>query len=172
MDCALNPFRSDMVTEFWAQMTKLCEIAQRPRYEYVDLMSLYHLASYLTVLDVEEQSRRLRIRFSGTQLTTMFGRDNTGRYMDEVDLGEFKQELLAIYDLTITAKKPQWTLASVVIETAGTGGRRETHAFDYERLAVPFQDNLGAITHLVSILVRHKIKTPDKGMEHHQLSFP
>lgn len=45
------------------------------------------LLPYVTLIDVLDHGQRMRVRLAGTQLREFFGREITGAYLDDLDLG-------------------------------------------------------------------------------------
>lgn len=50
-----------------------------------DPVEMPRLLSSIILIDVESDGARLRIRLAGTKVVDMYGRDYTGRYLDDID---------------------------------------------------------------------------------------
>lgn len=152
------------IKAFGDHMFALCNRDVLPRYSDLDLMDIYRLAPYVTVLDVVSEARRLRVRFAGTGVVHMFECETTGMYMDEIDIGDHREQLLAAYDLTITSRTAQWTMAHVNLgedaEVLSVMSTEDSHRhFAYERLAFPLCAADGAVTHIVAAMARHALSS-------------
>ena len=64
-----------------------CGTRQMPSRHDVRPADIPRLLPYVTLIDVLEEGRRMRVRLAGTQLREFFGREITGAYLDDLDLG-------------------------------------------------------------------------------------
>ncbi len=164
-------FHADELSEFWAYVEGLCAKACPPRFRDFELMDIYRLARNIVILDTESGSERLKVRFAGIHVVEMFGLETTGLFMDEIDLGIHKEDLLRIYNQSAIEGLPYWTCAKVETSVGQSAGPAKKLLFHYERLVVPFQDEHGSISNLVSILIRRPTaEGPDFEVE--QVAFP
>jgi hypothetical protein len=99
------------------------------------------------ILEVQREPRRYLIRLMGTEIATRFGGDYTGRYMDELDLGTIKKQVLAGYDHVVDHVEPHLEFAEF---TQRGRGRMQV-----ERLALPMSTDgltvdliLGSVIHV------------------------
>lgn len=63
---------------------------------------------HLMLVDVEA-GPRFRYRLFGTVVSEHFGMDATGRYIDEVMIGQYKDFILGLYGDVIAMKKPVYS---------------------------------------------------------------
>jgi hypothetical protein len=63
---------------------------------------------HLMLVDVEP-GPRFRYRLFGTVVSDAFGMDATGRYIDEVMVGKYKDFILGIYGDVVAMKKPVYS---------------------------------------------------------------
>lgn len=99
------------------------------------------------ILEVQREPRRYLIRLMGTEIVTRFGGDYTGRYMDELDLGAIKEQVLAGYDHVVDRVEPHLEFAEFTQQGRGT--------IQAERLALPMSTDgqtidliLGSVIHV------------------------
>jgi hypothetical protein len=161
--------RTDAVKTFWTYVQSLCADVWPPRYGDFEVMDLFFIAPHLVILDTPPGSARFLVRYAGTSVVAFFGRETTGLYMDQVDLGEHKDELVQVYRRCRDEARPFWTLASVHLNEERRFGPPVQRMFDYERLVYPFQGDDGSIVRLVSIVIREDAATEETGFECREL---
>lgn len=89
---------------------------------------------YIVLIDVERSDRlRFRYRLVGTEVTTFYGRDYTGRYMDEVGLGDLYALVHDAYALSADGREPVLLDGDYATKT---GQRRRAY-----RLALPLSND-------------------------------
>ncbi len=164
-------FVSDEVLKFWDYGCWLRRGARAPAFADFDLMDIHDISPHVIILDVEGAERRLRNRFVGTSVVALFG-ETTGYYMDEIDLGQYKDRLLEIYDETAAAGIPYWSLAQVVVHERVGGLVDYPLSFSYERLVYPLADADGAIRHLTAVLFSQPAEAATEGISYHQMPWP
>ena len=99
------------------------------------------------ILEVQQKPRRYLIRLMGTEIATRLGGDSTGRYVDELDFGSTKKQVLAGYDHVVDNAEPHLSFSAFT-----QGGRRKLQV---ERLALPMSTDglaidliLGSVIHV------------------------
>jgi hypothetical protein len=165
-------FRADDVRAFWQHLTMLCAETCPPKAADLDLMDFYKLAPFISLLDIERPSGRLRVRFAGTAIVEMFGRDATGRYKDDLNIGRHTRALVDIYDSVISERRPYWSLAKVELQVETDFRCGRDHVFDYERIACPLVDDDGTVVSILTIIIRHPVGTAENGFQCMALDFP
>jgi hypothetical protein len=105
------------------------------------------LLPLLFILEVQQKPRRYLIQLMGTEIVTRFGGDYTGRYMDELDLGAIKKQVLAGYDHVVDHVEPHLEFAEFT--------QRGRGRIQVERLALPMSTDgltvdliLGSVIHV------------------------
>lgn len=105
------------------------------------------LLPLIFILDVEQEPRRYRIRLMGTEIATRLGGDYTGQYVDELDFGAIKNQVLAGYDHVVDHAEPYLNFSEFT-----PSGRSRIQA---ERLALPMSTDgqtidliLGSVIHV------------------------
>jgi hypothetical protein len=100
------------------------------------------------ILDVEARPRRYRIRLMGTEIVKRFGGEFTNCYMDQLDFGTAKAQVLADYDLVADRATPHLALSDYFQKESGL-------RLQAERLALPMSSDgrqadriLGAVMHI------------------------
>ncbi len=162
---------SEKAQKFWNYGCRIRRHGKLPAFRDFDLMTIHDIAPNMVVIDVERPGWRLKNRFVGTTVVSLFG-ETTGRYMDEIDLGEHKQKLLEIYEKAVTKAKPYWSLAQVVIVERLDGFPDRSRIFSYERLVYPLAEPDGEVKHLAAIIIRHSVEHAETGLICRELSWP
>ena len=166
MTIEFDMFDTPEISEFWEYTAALPRTNALPQYAAFDLMDVYRLAPCIVVLDCEPENYRLRVRFAGTGVVELFGGETTGRYMDQINIGQQKDSLIAAYQQAIDDRCPQWTMADVMLNSAPL-----QRLFTYERLAMPFVDDDGRVCHVVALLHRHEWNGANDSFEHKELAL-
>lgn len=120
---------------------------ERPMPARVDLdpIDIPKLLPHIMLMDVLPGTGRMRFRLVGTRVVVMFGADNTGRYLDEVDFGEQRPAILESYDLALAHASPHHRRMGFI--------NKDGVKFDMERLILPLSSDGGRhVDMLISLL--------------------
>lgn len=71
-----------------------------------DPLEMPKLLSSIILVDVENNSTKLKIRLTGTKVVEMYGSDFTGKNMEDIDFGDVRDKILAEYRLAVIEKRP------------------------------------------------------------------
>ena len=91
------------------------------------------LLPYVYIVDIIDRPRRFRFRLVGTRIVEGYGEDVTGRFLDEVDLGDKGSAIQAEYEKTANEQAP----------TAGSWNfsKKDGRELDYEHLVLPLSSD-------------------------------
>lgn len=64
------------------------------------------LLPLISLIDVEPEPQRFRVRLAGTRLREIFDREITGAYLDDLDWGDMTEYWLSAYRRVVQAGKP------------------------------------------------------------------
>jgi hypothetical protein len=64
------------------------------------------LLPYISLIEVERQSGRFKVRLAGTRLRDIYDRETTGLYLDEIDWGDKHDYWMASYAHLVKDEKP------------------------------------------------------------------
>src|SRR5262245_15950275 len=117
--------RLHQVYDYWQRKRGARAMAAR---RDIEPMELAAVLPHLMLVDVEP-GPRFRYRLCGTAVVEAFGSDPTGKYIDEVMVGNYKTFLLGLYNDLLVSKKP-------VYSTSIYGGKREGQLWT-QRLMLP-----------------------------------
>ena len=113
----------------------------------LDPREITALLPLVFILDVQHEPRRYLIRLMGTQIARRFGGDYTGHYLDELDFGTAKEQVIADYGHVVDKVEPH--LAFAEYRQPGRG------RIQAERLALPMSTDglkidciLGSVIHV------------------------
>jgi len=130
--------------DYWNRKRGRRLFIRRSELEPREIVSLLPL---IFMLDVQNDPRRYRIRLMGTEVVQRFGGEYTGRYLDELDFGATKAQVLVDYGRVADSVEPQLAFS----EYAQQGRGR----IQVERLALPMSTDgrhvdrvLGAAIHV------------------------
>ncbi len=145
-------FIAPAICEFYTRMTGLMNGQGLPRYADLDLMDMYRLAPDIMIIDVDQISCRNRLRFVGTRVVEVLGRETTGMFIDQIEIGPFRSQQLSAFNQAVASKKLQWTFVNTQLAALPVLRPVRLSTCSYERLIVPCVDSFGEITHLAAIM--------------------
>ena len=120
------------IFDYWQRLAVTGSIPSRRDIDPTELIG--SALPSIVLIDVEEPpQRRYRYRLVGTAVSGIFGADYTGRYLDEMGLGDVFDRVLAFYSLV--CNDPQPALLRGSYET------RSGLSFDVARLAMPLSQD-------------------------------
>lgn len=124
---------------YWQTMRGDSRIPPRSAF---DPIRVPRLLPSLILLDVEPDTGRLIVRLLGTRVATVYGRDYTGQYLDEVYFGSNARSVLDDYG----------TCAREGIPVLGERNFRNVRDVVYrmERLILPLSDDGKEVNKLIS----------------------
>lgn len=111
------------------------------------------LLPLIFILDVENDPRRYRIRLMGTEIVQRFGGEYTGRYLDDLDFGAAKAQVLADYDRVADGVEPHLAFSEYAQQ-----GRGRIQA---ERLALPMSTDGRHADRVLGSAIHVPISAPD-----------
>jgi len=106
---------------------------QAPSRGDIDPAEIAPLLPYVGLVDVQHAPLRFRYRLVGTKVDAGYGRELTGRFLDEVDLNGHEREIVDEYVRVARSGQP---LCTTWEYTRGDGRHMR-----YERLALPLSSN-------------------------------
>jgi hypothetical protein len=101
----------------------------------IEPSEIVQLLPYVGLVDVTRDPLRFRFRLVGTAIAAGYGRDITGRFLDEVDLDGHEQDIVAEYAHVVETWEPACSRWEYV--------RRDGRYVAYERLALPLSRDGG-----------------------------
>lgn len=161
----LNPdfLREPPFPDFIDFMASLPRTVGCVRFCDFELMDIYRLAPMIVLMDTGASPGLFKIRFAGTGVATMYGKDNTGRYLNDLDLGPNGTDVLAVYDELVARKQPHWTRDVIIKHKRPLDGRE---FFAYERLSYPLLGEMpDEVGHIVALLVQRPIGAMKEALE-------
>lgn len=120
--------------------------------EKFDLMNVHRLAPLIMVCDVDIEACRHKLRFVGTEIVDVFGEETTGRYVDEIDVGPYRSQQLAAFNMAVASGRPQWTRVCVVGAGEYPIGQVKRSGVCYERLVVPLVGRDSSVVQLAAMM--------------------
>ena len=133
--------RLRQVYDYWQQKRGTRAMPAR---RDIEPMELKAVLPQLILVDVEE-GPRFRYRLFGTAVVEAFGSDPTGKYIDEVMVGAYKDFLLGLYNDMLASKKP-------IYSTSIYGTKRDTKLWT-QRLMLPLSSDGQAVDKVLAVQV-------------------
>jgi len=107
------------------------------------------LLSCLTLVDVENDPRRYKMRLVGTETVKAMGQEITGKYLSEIYKGEFY--LKDRYDWLVSEKRPYWYIGKLMWA--------QKSYVEYSVIGLPMSDDDENVNILMFVM---HFKFPDK----------
>lgn len=162
--------QSAAVRSFWVHMKGLMRPRGVVEASDFDLMAVHRLAPNIMICDVDVESCRSRLRFVGTKVVEVFGEEPTGRYLDEVNVGPYRSQQLAAFNLAVASGMPQWTRVSVVRARERPFDKIAGQGVSYERLVIPMAGMDNRIRQLAAIMEFTEGVSVSNEFEHYQIA--
>jgi hypothetical protein len=99
----------------------------------LDPVDIPRLLPYVGLVDVLRDPLRFRYRLTGSNITTGYGQELTGRFLDEIDLDGHQHEIIREYQVVSE-------LGEAVCAT-WEYSRKDGRYIAYERLALPLSND-------------------------------
>lgn len=116
-----------------------------PVSESIDILDLEFAIGALSLIDVtatESQEPRFFLRMIGSEIVAQNGVDNTGKYVDELQMGT-RNILEGSYFVAFTKAEPFWIERRTFIDDL---------IYVYECLILPLRNDKGKVVRLLTIL--------------------
>lgn len=89
--------------DYWLARARGGELPSRGD---IDPGDLRRLLPSISLIDVEEECGRFRVRLAGTQLREIYDREVTGKYLDELEWGDKADYWLSAYQRVVDTRRP------------------------------------------------------------------
>lgn len=117
----------------------------------VDMRDFLSHAMLIDVLTDAQGEKRFRMRLVGTHIVSGYGGEFTGKYLDEIDLGDQRDKVIQACLLNVNGKKPVYLSGKLHHKTSDGVSKLLT----YERLGLPLSSDgetvnillIGALVH-------------------------
>ncbi len=83
-----------------------CAHRTMPSRHDISPMDFPKLLPYISLVDVDAEAGRFRVRLAGTRLRDVYDREITGRYLDELDFGDKTEYWLSAYRRVTSNGRP------------------------------------------------------------------
>ena len=100
----------------------------------VEMQAFLSHTMLIDVLADQGDNPRFRLRLVGTHAVGAYGAEITGKYNDEIDLGDQREKVIAACLESVYSKAPVFLSGSIVKQP-------ENETITYERLGVPLSSN-------------------------------
>jgi hypothetical protein len=114
----------------------------------IDPTEIKGLLPYVGLADVQRDPMRFRFRLVGTEITANYGREVTGRFLDEVDLNQHQHAIGDEYRRVVERCEPVCTTWEIT--------RADGRHISYERLAMPLSSDGKTVDMLLGGIVFDK----------------
>ena len=114
----------------------------------IDPLEIPQFLDSLLLFDVEADTGRFRARLAGTKIVDFYGADYTGEYLDEIEFGDRRDDILRAYRTCLETKRPSaqehmfWNI-------------RGFH-FKVERILLPLSDDQERVNMVLAGIAFHE----------------
>ena len=122
------------IREYWESKRSGGALPSRVHLEPVEMKGFLQ---HVLLVDVQQSPRRYRWRLVGTAITEALGRDNTGRWFDEIYDADSLASMVGGYDMIVASRRPVR-----VVGRAAFAGKPHTR---FEAVSLPLAAADGAI---------------------------
>ena len=141
----LEDLKSARLKRFYRYWDEKRHGRRAPGRRDIDPTEIADLLPNLFLLDVEDSPRRYRYRLVGTAFVHNYGEELTGRYVDDMDLGSFKDESLASLDHVVTGWVPSYIRGRFL--------KQDTRRLEFCRLALPLSSAGDRVDQIVGCMI-------------------
>ncbi len=139
--------------EYWKQKRGDRVMPSRADIDPVEMRAFLPHTMLLDVLSDPSGEPKFRVRLVGTHVVKGYGSDFTGKYIQDIDLGDQRGKLLEACLFNVNCKKPAYISGSLV--------RSETNeTISYARLGVPLSGD-GDVVDIIligAVVVPRKVR--------------
>jgi len=115
----------------------------------IDPIDIPSLLSGILLIEIDPETGRMKFRLTGTRITTMYGEDYTGRYLDDTFFGRRRDDVVASYEHVARTGEPHHSRMAFT--------NRDGLEFDMERLILPLSTDGRTVDRMIAYL---DIQTP------------
>ena len=144
LDIRSEPLRA--LYDYWLEKRGPRRIPSRKQ---IDPLDIPQLLSGLILMDVDPEARRLKCRLVGTRVVEVYGSDYTGRFLDEIDFGDQRENVLTDYGQVVQTGMPN-------VRERFFYNSRGVH-FRMERLILPLSEDDQNVSQVMSGLNFHAL---------------
>jgi hypothetical protein len=107
-----------------------------PKRSDIDPVDLRFAMGDMTLIDVERDPLRFRVRLEGTNAVSRSRVDMTGRYVDQLPMAEYRSQLIESYTRIAEERRPDWAKRSITLDQ---------RPYAYEVLWLPLSEDGGTV---------------------------
>lgn len=144
LDIRSEPLRA--LYDYWLEKRGPRRIPSRKQ---IDPLDIPQLLSGLILMDADPATRRLKCRLVGTRVVEVYGSDYTGRFLDEIDFGDQRENVLTDYGQVVQTGMPN-------VRERFFYNSRGVH-FRMERLILPLSEDDQNVSQVMSGLNFHAL---------------
>ncbi len=129
----LDLIQSDCLRKIYAYWEAKRGDRLMPSRDDIDPSEIKPHLPFVFLIQVQEGQKRLLYRLSGTGLATRFGEEQTGRYLEDLDLGDVKDEAISSFYEVVSGCRPT--------HLAGEYRKADGRLIRFERVAMPLSSD-------------------------------
>jgi len=123
------------IYEIWRSK---CSDELLPRRADVDPVEFGKALPNVFLVEIQPTEPKLLLRVMGTAFEEQYGENVTGKYIEDLDFGAARDEILAAYDRLIESKEP--------VHIANEYEKSDGRVMRFERITLPLSDDGEIVT--------------------------
>lgn len=139
----LGPLTSALL-EYWEQARGERVMPARADIDPIDIP---RLLPFILLLEVDNDTGRVKIRLMGTRVRDLYSEEFTGRHLDEIFFGRNREQVLTSYNEALDSRAPHHCWMRFT--------NKDGLEFDMERLILPLSGDGTSIDMFISLLDIH-----------------
>jgi hypothetical protein len=134
------------VIKLFAYWSEKCAERMMPSRADIDAADLRYAMGDLTLIEVERDPLRFRVRLEGTNAVARSRVDMTGRYVDQFPMAEYRAQLVESYTSVVRERRPAWAKRSITLDN---------RPYSYEVLWLPLSQD-GETVNMILVYVVYR----------------
>ena len=138
--------------DYWDSLRGGAEMPRRGDLDPIDIP--HECLPFVMLFEVERVPLRFLIRLAGTRITDLYGQEPGGKYLDQVDLGDMADDIIASYQAVVEEGQAQWL--------AGHYRKEDGRELQFERIALPLTLEGNDVDQILVGAVLDRVETGDR----------
>jgi hypothetical protein len=130
------------VHRYWLER---CDGRRLPARRAIDPIDLKRHLPNMLLVDVIQHPLRFRYRLFGTALVTLYNREMTGKYVDEIQSDSLRAAAVQAYTEVIDRRSPVFSALAFVVDY---------HRVKYDRLLLPLAEDGCTVSMVMGAIIR------------------
>lgn len=145
VDCRLEAPKLKQLLAYWQSRRPAAD--RLPGRADIDPVDIPSLLPHIFLIDVRREPRAYRYRLFGTELVDAYGRDVTGKALDELFSDIFRKAVTVVFNHVVDHRAP--------LRTFGSLAWRETERVPFEGIQMPLAADGATVDMILGAMIYH-----------------